>query len=53
VRRAPTSSAITRDVADDALAIARGQQVDKPGRAGLIRRMKAAEKAARQGKGKD
>jgi bifunctional UDP-N-acetylglucosamine pyrophosphorylase / glucosamine-1-phosphate N-acetyltransferase len=46
-------SAITRDVADDALAIGRGQQVDKPGRAGLIRRMKAAEKAARQGKGKD
>jgi bifunctional UDP-N-acetylglucosamine pyrophosphorylase / glucosamine-1-phosphate N-acetyltransferase len=40
-------SAITRDVAADALAIARGQQVDKPGRAKLLRKMKSAEKQAR------
>jgi bifunctional UDP-N-acetylglucosamine pyrophosphorylase/glucosamine-1-phosphate N-acetyltransferase len=44
-------SAITHDVEADALAIGRGQQVDKPGRAKLIRRMKTAEKQARQKKG--
>jgi bifunctional UDP-N-acetylglucosamine pyrophosphorylase/glucosamine-1-phosphate N-acetyltransferase len=44
-------SAITRDVAADGLAIARGQQVDKPGRAKLIRRMRSAEKQAGQQKG--
>jgi bifunctional UDP-N-acetylglucosamine pyrophosphorylase/glucosamine-1-phosphate N-acetyltransferase len=44
-------SAITSDVGDDALAIGRAQQVDKPGRAKLIRKMKAAEKRARQQKG--
>ncbi len=43
-------SAITRDVGDDALAIGRAQQIDKPGRAKLIRRMKAAEKLAMQKK---
>jgi bifunctional N-acetylglucosamine-1-phosphate-uridyltransferase/glucosamine-1-phosphate-acetyltransferase GlmU-like protein len=53
VRRSPTSSAITRDVADDALAIGRAQQIDKPGRTKLIRRMKAAEELAKQGKAKD
>jgi hypothetical protein len=41
---------ITRDVADHALAIGRSQQVDKPGRAMLIRRMKAPKKLAKQGK---
>jgi bifunctional UDP-N-acetylglucosamine pyrophosphorylase/glucosamine-1-phosphate N-acetyltransferase len=44
-------SAIVRDVPDDALAIGRGTQVEKPGRAALIRKQKAAEKAARQKKG--
>jgi bifunctional UDP-N-acetylglucosamine pyrophosphorylase/glucosamine-1-phosphate N-acetyltransferase len=44
-------SAITRDVEADALAIGRGQQIDKPGRAKLIRKMKTAEKQARQRKG--
>jgi len=43
-------SAITSDVAADALAIGRGQQVDKPDRAKLIRKMKTAEKQARQKK---
>lgn len=43
-------SAITRDVADDALAIGRAQQVDKPGRAKLIRRMKRAETRQTEGK---
>jgi bifunctional UDP-N-acetylglucosamine pyrophosphorylase/glucosamine-1-phosphate N-acetyltransferase len=38
---------ITRDVAADALAIARGQQVEKPGRAAEFRARKLAEKAAR------
>ncbi len=46
-------SAITRDVADDALAIGRAEQVDKPGRAKLIRKMKAAEKVAKQKKVQD
>jgi bifunctional UDP-N-acetylglucosamine pyrophosphorylase / glucosamine-1-phosphate N-acetyltransferase len=44
-------SAITSDVAADALAIGRGQQIDKPGRAKLLRKMKTAEKQARQQKG--
>jgi bifunctional UDP-N-acetylglucosamine pyrophosphorylase / glucosamine-1-phosphate N-acetyltransferase len=43
-------SAITRDVADDALAIGRAEQIDKPGRAKIIRKMKTAEKLARQKK---
>ena len=38
-------SVITRDVADDALAIARGQQVDKPGGATAFR-----ERARRKGR---
>jgi hypothetical protein len=41
---------ITRDVADHAVAVGRAQQVDKPGRAKLIRKMKTAEKLARQKK---
>jgi hypothetical protein len=53
VQHPPTSSAITRDVAAHALAIW-SQQVDKPGRAKiickLIRKMKTAEKLARQKK---
>ena len=43
-------SAIVHDVPADALAVARGQQVDKPGRAAMIRRHKTAEKLARQQK---
>jgi bifunctional UDP-N-acetylglucosamine pyrophosphorylase/glucosamine-1-phosphate N-acetyltransferase len=44
-------SAIVHDVPADALAIGRGQQVDKPGRAATIRKLKAAQKLARQKKG--
>jgi bifunctional UDP-N-acetylglucosamine pyrophosphorylase/glucosamine-1-phosphate N-acetyltransferase len=43
-------SVITRDVAADALAVARGAQVDKPGWAVQFRTVKAAEKAARKTK---
>jgi bifunctional UDP-N-acetylglucosamine pyrophosphorylase/glucosamine-1-phosphate N-acetyltransferase len=41
-------SVITRDVPADALAVARGQQVDKPGWAKRFRERKQAEKAARK-----
>ena len=40
-------SVITRDVADDALAVARGRQIQRAGWALTYRAMKAAEKAAR------
>jgi len=43
-------SAIVRDVPADALSVGRSQQVDKPGRAAMIRRHKTAEKLARQQK---
>ncbi len=36
-------SVITEDVADDALAIARGRQVEKPGRAALLRERRRAQ----------
>jgi bifunctional UDP-N-acetylglucosamine pyrophosphorylase/glucosamine-1-phosphate N-acetyltransferase len=39
-------SVITRDVAADALSLARGQQVDKPGWAAKFREVRAALKAA-------
>jgi len=39
-------SVITRDVADDALALARGEQVEKPGRAKRFREAMAARKKA-------
>ena len=41
-------SVIVRDVADDALAVARGEQVEKPGAAKRYRARKAAEKAKRK-----
>jgi bifunctional UDP-N-acetylglucosamine pyrophosphorylase/glucosamine-1-phosphate N-acetyltransferase len=44
-----TGSVITRDVAPDALALARGQQVEKPGWAARFRAMKQARKKAREG----
>ena len=44
-------SAITRDVPDDALAIGRGQQVDKPGRADDDPRDEGGRETARQKKG--
>ena len=37
-----SGSVITRDVAPDALALARGQQVEKPGWAAAFRAMKLA-----------
>lgn len=37
-------SVITRDVADDALAVARGEQAEKPGRAAKFREVMAARK---------
>ncbi len=40
-------SVIVRDVADDALAVARGEQIEKPGAAKRYRSRKAAEKAKR------
>jgi bifunctional UDP-N-acetylglucosamine pyrophosphorylase/glucosamine-1-phosphate N-acetyltransferase len=40
-----SGSVITRDVAPDALALARGQQVEKPGWAAAFRARKLAEKA--------
>jgi bifunctional UDP-N-acetylglucosamine pyrophosphorylase/glucosamine-1-phosphate N-acetyltransferase len=40
-----TGSVITRDVAADALAVARGQQVEKPGWAAAFRARKLAAKA--------
>ncbi|CAN7247631.1 bifunctional UDP-N-acetylglucosamine diphosphorylase/glucosamine-1-phosphate N-acetyltransferase GlmU [Phenylobacterium sp. LjRoot225] len=42
-----TGSVITQDVPDDALALARGLQVAKPGWAAKFRERKRAEKAAR------
>jgi bifunctional UDP-N-acetylglucosamine pyrophosphorylase/glucosamine-1-phosphate N-acetyltransferase len=44
-------SAIVRDVPADALAIGRGEQVDKPGRAAKLRALKQAQKEARQKRG--
>jgi len=43
-------STIVRDIADDALSIARGAQVDMPGRAKSLREKLAAEKAAKAGR---
>jgi len=40
-------SVVTRDVAPDAMSVARGQQVDKPGWAAKFRQARAALKAAR------
>lgn len=42
-----SGSVITRDVAPDALALGRGQQVEKPGWAAAFRAKKQAEKAGR------
>jgi bifunctional UDP-N-acetylglucosamine pyrophosphorylase/glucosamine-1-phosphate N-acetyltransferase len=42
-----SGSVITRDVPADALSLARGQQVDKPGWAAAFRERKRAEKAKR------
>jgi len=45
-------SVVTKDVAADALSIARGQQTDRPGAAARFREVRAAEKAAKSsGKG--
>lgn len=41
-------STITADVADDALALARGRQQSLPGRAATLRKLLAAKKAARK-----
>ncbi len=41
-------SVITRNVAADAMSVARGQQVDKPGWAAKFRELRAALKAAKQ-----
>jgi bifunctional UDP-N-acetylglucosamine pyrophosphorylase/glucosamine-1-phosphate N-acetyltransferase len=45
------ASTIVSDVPADALAISRAPQIDKPGRAAVLREKKAAAKAARQSKG--
>ncbi|HEY3796781.1 MAG TPA: bifunctional UDP-N-acetylglucosamine diphosphorylase/glucosamine-1-phosphate N-acetyltransferase GlmU [Caulobacteraceae bacterium] len=45
-----SGSVITKDVAADALAIARGQQVEKPGWAAEFRARKLAERAAKAAK---
>jgi len=42
-------SVVTRDVAADALTVARGEQTERPGAAARYREAKAAEKASRQG----
>jgi bifunctional UDP-N-acetylglucosamine pyrophosphorylase/glucosamine-1-phosphate N-acetyltransferase len=42
------ASTIVSDVPDDALALSRAPQIDKPGRAAVLRTTKAAAKAARQ-----
>ncbi|MEP5517069.1 MAG: DapH/DapD/GlmU-related protein, partial [Bauldia litoralis] len=42
-----SGSVITRDVADDALAVARGRQFDRPGWAAEFRKRKAAEKTGK------
>ena len=44
---AGSGSVITRDVSADALALARGQQVEKPGWAAAFRERKLREKAAK------
>jgi bifunctional UDP-N-acetylglucosamine pyrophosphorylase/glucosamine-1-phosphate N-acetyltransferase len=41
-------SVVTQDVADDALAVARGQQVEKPGWAARFRAMMAARKSGKK-----
>jgi bifunctional UDP-N-acetylglucosamine pyrophosphorylase/glucosamine-1-phosphate N-acetyltransferase len=46
-------SVITRDVARNAIALARAPQVDKPGQAEQYRAIKRAEKAAKAGKRQD
>ena len=43
-----SGSVITHDIPADAMAVARGQQVDKPGWARVFRDMKAEEKAAKK-----
>ena len=43
-----SGSVITKDVSADALAVARGQQVEKPGWAAAFRARKLAEKAAKK-----
>jgi bifunctional UDP-N-acetylglucosamine pyrophosphorylase/glucosamine-1-phosphate N-acetyltransferase len=40
-------SVVTRDVADDAMALARGEQIEKPGRATRFRETMAAKKKAK------
>jgi bifunctional UDP-N-acetylglucosamine pyrophosphorylase / glucosamine-1-phosphate N-acetyltransferase len=45
------ASTIVSDVPDDALAISRAPQIDKPGRAAVLRAKKAAAKAARRNEG--
>jgi bifunctional UDP-N-acetylglucosamine pyrophosphorylase/glucosamine-1-phosphate N-acetyltransferase len=42
-------SVVTRDVADDALALTRASQEEKPGWAARFRTMMAAKKAAKKG----
>ncbi len=42
-------SVVTSDVPENALAIGRGQQVNKEGRAKVMREMLAAAKASRKG----
>jgi bifunctional UDP-N-acetylglucosamine pyrophosphorylase / glucosamine-1-phosphate N-acetyltransferase len=44
-------SVITRDVAPDALAVARGQQVEKPGWVSKFRQLKATLQKAKSGQG--
>jgi bifunctional UDP-N-acetylglucosamine pyrophosphorylase/glucosamine-1-phosphate N-acetyltransferase len=46
-----SGSVIVRDVPDDALAVARGEQSHKVGWAAAFRARKTAEKAARKAKG--
>src|SRR5439155_21937240 len=41
-------SVVTQDVADDALAVARGEQVEKPGWAGRFRAMMTARKSGKK-----
>jgi bifunctional UDP-N-acetylglucosamine pyrophosphorylase/glucosamine-1-phosphate N-acetyltransferase len=48
-----SGSVITKDVPDDALAVARGRQKDIPGWAKAFREKKLAERAARGGKRKE
>jgi bifunctional UDP-N-acetylglucosamine pyrophosphorylase/glucosamine-1-phosphate N-acetyltransferase len=46
-----SGSVIVRDVPDDTLAVARGDQSNKVGWAAAFRERKRAEKAARKAKG--